>query len=206
MPPLAGAVGALALLTVLLIALIVLRPSLCAGRGGKGLAFVAFFLLPVTLTALGVSAHLEGSKQTEFCLSCHVMEPYGESLFIDDTEFVPANHYQNHRVPAETACYTCHTSYTMFGDMKAKLAGLKHVWVYYTGQTPEKIELYAPYQNRECLSCHGGARSFEESVLHMDIRAELASNEMSCLDCHSFVHAVEELDELPRWSPEESGP
>ena len=71
------------------------------------------------------------------------------------------------------------------------------MWVYYTRQTPEKIELYEPYKNRECLHCHGGARNFLEA--HGEDVPSLQSNETSCLDCHDLFHAVDEVAELPKW-------
>src|ERR1051325_11060734 len=109
---------------------------------------------------------VEKSKQTEFCLSCHVMEPYGRSLHVDERGHIPAVHYQNHLVPADRACFTCHTTYTLFGDYNAKLHGLRHVYVQYLGTIPKEIKLYEPYNNRECLHCHLGARSFEEGAMH----------------------------------------
>jgi nitrate/TMAO reductase-like tetraheme cytochrome c subunit len=190
---------AFTLVGVALILLIVLRPGLTAARGGKVLAFLALFIFPVLAIWLGTSSHIEHSKSTSFCLSCHEMQPYGESLRIDDGDYLPAGHYQNNRVPREDACFTCHTTYTMFGDIQAKLTGLRHVYVHYLGNIPEKIELYSPYSNRECLHCHDGARSFEESQDHIDMRAELASGETSCLDCHAFVHDVTELGNLEMW-------
>ena len=90
------------------------------------------------------------------------MEPYGRSLLVDDPAYVPARHFQNNRVPRDDACFTCHTNYTLFGDYKAKLRGLRHVYVNYIGTIPKQIKLYDPYNNRECLHCHGGARTFED--------------------------------------------
>ncbi|HEX5760608.1 MAG TPA: NapC/NirT family cytochrome c [Thermoanaerobaculia bacterium] len=199
MPFFSEALAVLTLVTVALAALVALRPALTAARGGKVLAFLALLVLPLAMTALGVSAHVERSKSTEFCLSCHVMEPYGESLRVDDASFVPASHFQNNRVPREQACFTCHTDYTMFGDAKAKLRGLRHVYVYYLAGAPEKISLYEPYNNRECLHCHAGARKFEESELHVEIRDELRTNRTSCLECHDVVHEVDELTGKPLW-------
>ncbi len=199
MPFFAEALAVLTLVTIALAALVALRPALTAARGGKVLAFLALLVLPLSVTALGLSAHVERSKSTEFCLSCHVMEPYGKSLRVDDAAFVPASHYQNNRVPREKACFTCHTDYTMFGDAKAKLRGLRHVYVYYLAGAPEKIALYEPYNNRECLYCHAGARSFEESELHVEIRDELRANRTSCLECHDVVHEVDQLAGKPLW-------
>lgn len=199
MPYFDEALVAVVLATIALIALVVLRPSLTAARGGKILAFLAFLVLPVLATAMGLSAHIEHSKSTEFCLSCHVMEPYGRSLQVDDAAWLPAQHFQNNRISRDQACFTCHTDYTLFGDAKAKLRGLRHVYVYYLGDIPEKIQLYEPYNNRECLHCHAGARSFEESDLHKEMRTDLGSNATSCLECHDAVHNVGELETKPSW-------
>ncbi len=185
--------------TVVLITLIVVRSQVTAGRSGKALAFVALFVLPMLVTSLGVAAHLEHSKTTEFCLSCHVMEPYGESLWVDEVDYVAANHFQNNRIPRDRACFTCHTTYTMYGDLQAKLQGLKHVWVNYLGTVPETLELYQPYNNRECLNCHRGGRRFEEDELHLEVRAELETNETSCLECHASIHDVAHVGELAKW-------
>jgi len=182
-----------------LILILVFRPSLTEETGGKILAFVALFIVPVIALAIGGSSHLENSKKTEFCLSCHVMESYGESLYIDDPTYIPANHFQNNRVPQEEACYTCHTQYTMFGGAKAKLRGLKHVAINYLGKIPEELELYSPYDNRECLHCHDGARSFEEQEIHEAISDDLRANELSCLDCHNLIHNINELSGLELW-------
>ena len=190
------------LLTLVLILLVIRRPAITASAGGRVLAFFALFLLPALVAGEGLVQHLEQSKTTTFCLSCHAMEPYGRSLELDDPGYLPANHFQNKRVDRETACFTCHTTYAMFGDMQAKLNGMKHLWVNYVGRIPDKIELYKPYNNRECLYCHGGSRYFDEDEMHVDIRTELDANELSCLDCHDMIHAVGEHESLDFWEPE----
>lgn len=202
MPYLTEGFLAIVLVTIALIALVVLRPSLVEARGGRILAFLALCVLPLLLSALGVAAQVEHSKSTGFCLSCHVMEPYGRSLHVDDSSWVPAQHYQNNRVPRGEACFTCHTNYTLFGDFKAKLRGLRHVYVNYIGTIPQQIKLYDPYNNRECLHCHAGARSFEESDLHQEVRAELAKNATSCLECHDTIHNVHGLAGVKMWKEE----
>jgi len=67
-----------------LVAIFVVRPKLTTSRGGKIMAFLVFFLLPVLAFSAGFSAKLQGAKNTSFCLSCHIMEPYGKSLLVDD--------------------------------------------------------------------------------------------------------------------------
>lgn len=208
--PLLAALGALAILAFVLVAALALRPRLLEGTAGKALAFLGFFVLPLGVTGLGTAAHLEHAKSTEFCVSCHVMEPYGTSMLLDAQEaYLPAAHYQNHWTPPDRACYSCHTQYTMFGGVEAKMKGLRHVWVYYLGEPlePGSIELYEPYANRECLHCHAGARSYEENEMHVDMLAELAADEVSCLDCHGEIHAAAEVADLPLWSAvEDSAP
>ena len=190
-------VGSLLIATIALIALVIVRPGLTAARGGKVLAFVAFFALPAAALWSGYQLHMEHSKSTAFCLSCHVMEPYGQSLLLEDSSFLAASHFQNRRIDRDHACFTCHTNYTMFGDYKAKLNGLRHLWVYYAGTPPEKIALYVPYQNRECLHCHSGARSFVEA--HAEDVPSLERNETSCLECHDQIHAVDQVASLAKW-------
>lgn len=191
----------LIILSICLAGILVLKPTVTRDRGGKILAFVSFFILPVAIGTVGTFEHLERSKETEFCLSCHTMEPYGRSLYVDDKEYTPANHFQNNRVPSDRACYTCHTDYTMYGDFNAKLRGLKHLYVQYLGTIPDTIKLYSEYNNRECLHCHEGARSFEEQAAHDGILASIKSNELSCLTsgCHGVVHNVHELSSVRSW-------
>lgn len=193
-------VAILALLTAVAIFMVAHQPGLTASRGGKAFAFVAFFVLPLAITGLAAAAHLEKAKTTEFCLSCHVMGPYGQSLQYADTDALPAVHFQNRLVPRETACFTCHTTYTMFGDVQAKMNGMKHLWIYYSGQTPEKIALYAPYNNRECLSCHGESRSFFESAGHDGMIPDLRSGKTSCLECHNVVHDAQNVSGHETWT------
>jgi cytochrome c-type protein NapC len=193
------AVATVIVLTIILIGILLIRPSITAAQGGKIIAFLAFFLLPIVATVLGASIHLENSTSTQFCLSCHVMESHGNSLYIDDPTYVPAAHFQNNRIPKEQACFTCHTDYTMFGDLNAKLRGVKHLYVHYFKAPPKKLALYEPFKNRECLHCHANARSYEESTPHKEMKEQLSSNDMSCLTCHSKIHDVANIDKTKKW-------
>jgi cytochrome c-type protein NapC len=191
--------------SILLILVVVVRPSVTASREGKILAFVALFLVPIVAAGIGATEHMEGAEKTEFCLSCHIMEPYGRSLYVDDSAYIPAAHFQNHRVPADQACYTCHTDYAMFGTIRAKLEGLHHVYVYWFRTPMNPIRLYHPYNNRECLHCHLGARSFEENPTHTAIMNDLKSNQLSCTTsgCHDTFHNVDKLGQVKFWTPKQ---
>jgi nitrate/TMAO reductase-like tetraheme cytochrome c subunit len=195
--------GAIAVTLAFLVTLMA-RPQITRQTGGKVLAFFALFGLPAVCLSLGLAQHMEHAKKREFCLSCHVMEPYGKSLFVDDEEFVPAVHFQDRLVARDKACYTCHTTYGPFGDVQAKLRGLRHLYVQYLGQVPDTIRLYEPFNNRECLHCHSGARDYAEEGAHNDpdtLLASLAANRTSCLSsgCHDVAHNVNELGEVTFW-------
>jgi cytochrome c-type protein NapC len=189
-----------------------LRPELTRERGGRILAFFTLCILPVLAVWAGAQNHMERATSTEFCLSCHVMADFGKSLRVDDKSYLPAAHFQNNLVPREHACFTCHTDYTMFGDYKAKWRGLHHVEVQYFGKLPkpEDIKLYTPFNNRECLHCHAGARSYEEASPHHktpDLLARAAANELSCMSsgCHDIVHEVATLGDTALWTPGQAG-
>jgi cytochrome c-type protein NapC len=182
------------------------RAHLTRSREGKILAFVALFALPVMAAWAGFSEQMDRAESTKFCLSCHIMSDFGKSLYIDDPSYIPAAHFQNNRVPRDHACYTCHTNYTMFGTVTAKMHGLRHLWVEYVGTVPkpENIKLYDPYNNRECLHCHLGARSFEQASPHnktADLLTNIKANKLSCVSsgCHEFVHDVASLKDDTFW-------
>jgi cytochrome c-type protein NapC len=204
-----SAIIALILFSALLAAVLVLRPAITMHPGGKILAFGVLFFLPLFCLTAGMNNEMERSKGTAFCLSCHIMEPYGTSLRVDDPSYLAAAHYQNHRVPADEACYTCHTNYAMFGTFKAKLGGLRHLYVHYlkTEPRPQDIQLHEPYNNRECLHCHLGARSFEQGAVHNadpDTLPAAKANKLSCVSsgCHDVVHHVGTLDKVKLWTEE----
>jgi nitrate/TMAO reductase-like tetraheme cytochrome c subunit len=183
-----------------------LRIQLTRSREGKVLAFIALFLLPAAAAGIGFSAHMQRAESKEFCLSCHVMHDYGQSLLIDDPSYIPAQHYQNNLVPRNAACYTCHTDYTMFGPVEAKIRGVRHLWVQYLGTVPrpQDIKLYSPYNNRECLHCHLGARRFEQASPHHktpELLADIKANRKSCVSggCHEFIHDVGSLKDMTFW-------
>jgi cytochrome c-type protein NapC len=198
-----GILIALVALTIALGIFFFVRPAVTAGPTGKILAFVALFILPALCAAGGMSAHMQRSEQTRFCISCHAMEPYAKSLYVDDPGYIPAQHFQNHRVPAETACYACHADYTIYGPFKDKLAGLTRIYMQYVSTPPNPIVIKGGYSNLQCLHCHAGARGFESNAVHLALMDSLKSNQMSCISsgCHDTVHAVATLNKVKFWSP-----
>src|ERR1700684_3405946 len=94
----------LVLFSASLIGVLVARPGVTVTRGGKLLAFLVLFFLPILCGSMGLASAMERSKTTAFCLSCHPMEAYGKSLYIDDPNHIPAAHFQNRRVSADGTC------------------------------------------------------------------------------------------------------
>ena len=184
--------GLLTAIGVLLAGAFLLRPGLARGRAGAVFGSVALLGVPAFLLWVGVDQHVQHSKATTFCLSCHAMWPYGESLTESDEALLAAVHFENRYVPEDAACYSCHTEYTLYGGLKAKLSGLDHMWHAYVAGVPDPIHLYNDYRNRECLRCHEGAPSFRQQPAHEGQLQALKEEELSCLLCHGPVHAVEE--------------
>ena len=191
----------------LLLALLVARPSITRSAEGKLLAGVALFVAPALAVYGGYSEHVERARTTRYCLSCHVMSDYGKSMRVDDPEFLAATHYQNNLVPRDRACASCHSDYGWSGDLRAKARGFKHVMETYFGTVPDSIRIARRYRSSECLRCHLGSRSFEESAAHLGgpvAMADIKSGKVSCTrsGCHNLVHEAHHLEQMAFWDPQ----
>jgi len=189
--------------SVVLAFIFLIRPGVTRSAGGKIVAFIGLCVLPALCIVGGMNLHMQRSEQTKFCTSCHVMVPYGQSLYVDDSKYIPAQHFQNHRVPADMACYSCHTDYTIYGPLKDKMKGLKRIYFQYVGTPPNPITIPGGFKNAQCLHCHAGARSFEEDPVHSAMMSSLTSNQLSCVSsgCHDTVHNPSQVDHLKMWRP-----
>jgi cytochrome c-type protein NapC len=166
---------------------------------GRVVLLVGLVALPLLLSAGNISYGVRESSTTRFCLSCHEMQRHGRSLFADNRQALAAVHYQNRLVDRETVCYSCHKDYALFGDVTAKLNGLRHVWAHYVAGVPEKITLYRPYPNSNCLHCHDDARRFVEGVAHRPVANALYAGTTSCLSCHRIAHDLAKVDANELW-------
>ncbi len=191
------------ILSIVLASIFLIRPSTATGTGSKILAFIGLAVLPGLCIVGGMNFHMQRSEQTRFCISCHAMAPYGRSLYVDDSSHIPAQHFQNHRVPPEMACYSCHADYTIYGPLKDKLEGVKRIYMQYIGTPPNPIHIRGAYNNQQCLHCHDGARNFEENPVHASMLDSLKSNQISCLTagCHDMIHRVAGLSQDKFWRP-----
>jgi mono/diheme cytochrome c family protein len=199
---LTGVLIALIVLTIVLAGVFLVRPSITGAVTGKVLAFVGLCVLPALCIGTGLSFHMQRSQQTSYCISCHSMETHGESLHLEDKVYIPAQHFQNHLVPPDAACYTCHTDYTMYGPLKDKLKGLRYLYMEYVSTPPKTIHLDGEYSNLQCLHCHADSRNFEEHLNQMPPISELTSNRISCLSsgCHDMIHNASEVGHLKMWN------
>lgn len=182
---------------------------LVGSRAGRLAVFLGLVGLPFVAIGSGTTYGVKASSKTEFCISCHEMEQYGQSLFVDDPRALPAVHYQKRLINRDETCYQCHTDYAMFGDVSAKINGLKHVWVHYLGDVPETFELYNPYPNHNCLHCHDDARGYVESPAHKGSFRDMEQGKVSCLKCHDMGHALDKVAAGQLWlgpEPAEGGP
>jgi cytochrome c-type protein NapC len=190
-------------LSIVLAAIFLIRPSVTTAAGWKILAFIGLCVLPALCIVGGMNTHMQRSEQTRFCISCHVMIPYGQSLYVDDPSHIPAQHFQNHRVPPDMACYSCHADYSIYGPLKDKMQGLKRIYMQYVSTPPNPITIPGGFQNAQCLHCHLGARNFEENPVHAAMIDSLKSNQTSCLTsgCHDTAHDVANLNHQKFWKP-----
>ena len=188
--------GILCLFGLALIAVSLIAKSHGKSKEWKLIAFLSFCILPL-LFAFGVfTEDMNSMKRVDFCGSCHTMTPYVASLTVDDDEPLSSVHFRNNYVPQETACYSCHTSYAMFGGIEAKIRGLRHVWVYLTDSDKDSLALYEPYENDNCLHCHEPAERFQNNKAHQkekNFLTEARSGKKSCLNagCHDWGHYIE---------------
>jgi len=174
-------------------------PHLAGHTVGRVVLLVGIVALPLLLLIGNLSYGTHQSSTTRFCLSCHEMQRHGKSLFVDNRQALAAVHYQNRLVDRETVCYSCHKDYALFGDVTAKLNGLRHVWAHYIAGVPAKIELYKPYPNSNCLHCHDDSRRFIDSVAHRSILGPLTAGTTSCLSCHRIAHDMDKVDAEQFW-------
>jgi cytochrome c-type protein NapC len=152
------AIGCAICAAVLLVWFLVRRPQLT--RATKIVLLFGIGLLPIGTALTGNYAGFEATKQRRFCGSCHVMTPYADDSADPNSKTLAARHGRNAMFGAEN-CYTCHANYGMFGTVKTKLGGLRHVYEYvlhYHDMPLEEarrtIRIRDPFQNSTCMHCH----------------------------------------------------
>jgi cytochrome c nitrite reductase small subunit len=176
---------AIALVAMLLCAAIVIR-----GRMGDSLKAVGLVALPLTAFALADAVLLERSKNTDFCMSCHVMEPL--LAVVSETEPTLASvHISRGALRTHQSCYGCHSGYGLWGDVEAKLAGVGHMVATVTGRYELPLRIHGRFDIDACLACHAEGVGFRRVSAHRlaDVQRALLDGQMGCSGpCHPAAH------------------
>jgi len=189
--PIPGALPiAIALVAMALCAAILIR-----GRLGDTLLALGLVALPVVAFALSNAVLLERSKNTDFCMSCHIMEPLLE-VVSEEEPTLASLHISRGAVRTYQSCYGCHSGYGMWGDVGAKLAGVGHMVATLTGRYELPLKIQGRYDIDACLACHAESGRFRASAAHQlpDIQRALLAGDMGCSGaCHPAAHPPEAL-------------
>ena len=180
--------------------------GLYRGRLGGFWTEAGIVFIPALAVVLGDVVLMERSKQTEFCGSCHVMEPVLESVLGDDGSLA-SFHVAEGIVPLATACFTCHSGYGLWGNFTAKQAGMGHMVAEITGRYDLPLKMRAPFDINSCLECHAETRKFRAVEAHqpIEIQEALIAREMGCAGmCHAVAHPPGALTG-PRTRPDRGG-
>lgn len=171
------------------------RPEL--NRGTKIVLLFGIGLLPLGTAMTGNYAGFEATKQRRFCGSCHVMTPYAQDSANPKSESLAARHGRNALFGHEN-CYACHADYGMFGTVKTKLGGLRHIYEYVFNyrNTPleeakRTIHIREPFKNATCMHCHSTQNpGFDAVADHKSIIDRVRSGAVSCASegCHGPAH------------------
>ena len=188
---LAAAAGA----TVIVLWFLITRPQL--NRFTKLMLLLGIGILPITTAMTGNYTGFEATTKREFCGSCHVMKPYQLDSEDMRSTSLAARHARNDMF-GDANCYACHADYGMFGTIKTKAGGMRHVYEYALhyrnmslDEARETIHIRQPFQNATCMHCHstenpGWQKVKEHASLIDDVRTE----KVSCASegCHGPAH------------------
>lgn len=155
------------------------------------------FIWPPLQLELSVH-HLNQSKEVAFCASCHEMDLHVKDVTHRKSRSLASKHMRRSWIN-DHPCYTCHTNYTLFGPVEAKLKGLVHMGAALFQEVEEAdIELYQqPYPDVNCLQCHDNER-FDKEEDHEDIDPD-----ERCVDCHDNIHKIKKAKKLDEETGEE---
>ena len=154
-------------------------------------------LFPLGTAMTGNYAGFEATKQRSFCGSCHVMTPYQTDSEDPKSETLAARHARNAYFGDEN-CYTCHADYGMFGTVKTKIGGLRHIYHYVLTyhdmpleEAQKTIIIVKPFQNATCMHCHSTQNpGWNTPDDHKSITDQVRSGAVSCASegCHGPAH------------------
>jgi cytochrome c nitrite reductase small subunit len=189
------------LIAVIAIGTVLLLFSLVRYRGRTpGLVawvtvLLAAVVVPLVSTGFGTVLMFEKAEKVEFCESCHLtMQSFVDDMHNPNSISLAALHYKNRYIP-DNQCYTCHTSYGIFGTVEAKASGMVDVYKYYTRTFHLPVAMRSPYPNHDCLKCHADSAKWRDAAggVHTAIQDQLFSDQLKCLDCHGSDHPAHTL-------------
>jgi cytochrome c nitrite reductase small subunit len=125
-----------------------------------GVAAVGIFV------SFGPPQLLAKTETPLFCSSCHVMQSQYEAWF----------HVGAHRTIQCVDCHLPHQNMPAYYVWKS-IDGLKDTVVFYSGRTPEVIEISKRQElvvQANCIRCHAA-------------RVDKINQERHCWDCHRFL-------------------
>jgi cytochrome c-type protein NapC len=194
-PEAAVAVGCAGVAAAILLWFLFRRPPLT--RAVKGLLLLGFGGFPIAAAAIGNVSNYRRTQARGFCGGCHTMKPWIDDSNDRASTTLAAAHARNQEFGDEN-CYRCHEDYQPFGLVTTKLAGLRHVWLYYTEfkKLPDdvayaRVVIKRPYPNANCMHCHSTETPIWTKVPEHASSAELVrTGALSCASagCHGPAH------------------
>lgn len=177
----------------LLIWLVAFRRDRLMEAQSKWILFLGLVMLPIPVAFLNGGLGLEGSKDVEFCHSCHApMDPFVNDMENPESDHLAAVHFKNRFIQHEQ-CWTCHSDYGLSGTAEAKLTGLTHIYKFTTNTWEPPIKLYEPTYNWTiCLGCHAQSQVFQNEESHEGVVEGILAGEVGCTDCHETAHPARE--------------
>jgi cytochrome c nitrite reductase small subunit len=154
---------------------------------------VCIVILPLFSVSSGMVLVFVRAERVEFCGSCHrALSSYVADMHSRDSKSLAAVHYRDQYI-ASNQCYECHTSYGLFGSLKAKVNGIRQVLDYYTSSFDTPLAMWEAYSNAECLKCHAESARWQAVAEHADAdqRRAILTDETSCMECHESGHPNE---------------
>lgn len=191
----AVALGSAALATLIVLWFLIARPQLTFVT--KVLLLFGIGVFPITTAMTGNYTGFEATTKREFCGSCHVMKPYKEDSE-NPTSLSLASRHARNELFGDANCYACHATYGMFGTVKTKMGGMRHVYEYALHyhnmsleEAREKIHIREPFQNATCMHCHSTENPGWTAVKeHASLIDDVRSEKVSCASegCHGPAH------------------
>jgi cytochrome c-type protein NapC len=181
---------------VLIIYYLVRRPPMTTVTKLVLLAGIGLF--PIAAASTGNIAGFEQTTTRNFCGGCHTMDPWVKDAIDPKSTSLAAMHARN-ELFGDRNCYTCHADYGMYGTVATKMAGMKHVWMYYgegfadmsIEEAMPKVHIAKPFPNSTCTHCHSTRlEGWNDVPDHQGLVPLIDKGEVSCASagCHGPAH------------------